>query len=84
MCFVCEEVKKNVGTFGRLERLDVRTSGKDDRDAEGRSKPWRARWEHDEERATERRKRKRDSSHPQADAFAGAKAKEKVGLLRSE
>jgi hypothetical protein len=27
---------------------------------------------------------KRDSSHPQADAFAGAKAKEKVGLLRSE
>ena len=31
---------------------------------------------HDEE--------KRDSSHPQADAFAGAKAKEKVGLLRSE
>jgi hypothetical protein len=27
---------------------------------------------------------KRDSSHPQADAFAGAKAEEKIGLLRSE
>ncbi len=27
---------------------------------------------------------KRDSSHPQADAFAGAKAEEKVGLLRSK
>ncbi len=29
-------------------------------------------------------KRKRDSLHPQADAFAGAKAEEKFGLLRSE
>ncbi len=27
---------------------------------------------------------KRDSSHPQAVAFAGAKAEEKIGLLRSE
>jgi hypothetical protein len=27
---------------------------------------------------------KRDSSRPQADAFAGAQAEEKVGLLRSE
>jgi len=29
-------------------------------------------------------KSKRDSSHPQADAFAGAKAEEKIGPLRSE
>jgi len=29
-------------------------------------------------------KRKKDFSHPQADAFAGAKAEEKVGLLRSK
>jgi hypothetical protein len=35
-----------------------------------------ARWEHDEESATERRKRKRDLS-PQDEAFAGAKAEEK-------
>src|SRR2546428_97875 len=27
---------------------------------------------------------KRDSSHPQADPFAGAKGEEKIGLLRSE
>jgi hypothetical protein len=27
---------------------------------------------------------KRDFSHPQADAFAGANAEEKVGLLRSK
>jgi hypothetical protein len=27
--------------------------------------------------------RKRDFSHPQADAFAGANAEEKIGLLRS-
>ncbi len=32
----------------------------------------------------ERKKEKRDSSHPQADAFAGTKAEEKIGLLRSE
>jgi hypothetical protein len=29
-------------------------------------------------------KAKRDFSHPQADAFAGANAEEKVGLLRSK
>ena len=29
-------------------------------------------------------KAKRDSSHPQADPFAGAKGEEKIGLLRSE
>jgi hypothetical protein len=29
-------------------------------------------------------KEKRDFSHPQADAFAGANAEEKVGLLRSK
>ena len=33
---------------------------------------------------TKRSEEKRDSSHRQADAFAGAKAKEKIGLLRSE
>jgi hypothetical protein len=32
----------------------------------------------------EGKKEKRDSSHPQADAFAGAKEEEKIGLLRSE
>ncbi len=32
----------------------------------------------------EERNGKRDSSHPQANAFAGAKAEEKVGLLRSK
>ena len=29
-------------------------------------------------------KSKRDSSHPQADPFAGAKGEEEIGLLRSE
>jgi hypothetical protein len=29
-------------------------------------------------------KEKRDFSHPQADAFAGAKAEDEIGLLRSK
>jgi len=37
------------------------------------------------ERASSKKlKSKRDSSHPQADPFAGAKGEEKIGLLGSE
>ncbi len=37
-----------------------------------------------EEASAKKLKPKRDSSHPQADRFAGANREEKIGLLRSE